>query len=285
MRERYGFSEGLCPVSEDLSQRTLALPFFTAIEAEDQERVAQRARGRAGLGRGARGLGLIGLQAARGDPRHLLASVAPQSSTTSTRPATRRRALAGLVVLNFPHALPRSRSPRWPPVHGRSSVLAIALCALTAVPGVVDQDDPTPASWTCDACARGRTRARLRIAAVRRRRAPSATAADPTRPGSSSRRRCSSRCRGSRPRSFSLSALVFPPTSPYTRSPVDPVTAAVHIGHHQGFSGDAVPVPRSPALAPAALERGCGLRTARSSPFSSSTGRSTSFRTSGMSRS
>ena len=41
MRERYGFSEGLCPVSEDLSQRTLALPFFTAIEAEDQERVAQ----------------------------------------------------------------------------------------------------------------------------------------------------------------------------------------------------------------------------------------------------
>ncbi len=40
MRERYGFGEGLCPVSEDLSQRTLALPFFTAIEAEDQERVA-----------------------------------------------------------------------------------------------------------------------------------------------------------------------------------------------------------------------------------------------------
>jgi perosamine synthetase len=41
MRERYGFREGLCPVSEDLSQRTLALPFFTAIEAEDQERVAE----------------------------------------------------------------------------------------------------------------------------------------------------------------------------------------------------------------------------------------------------
>jgi perosamine synthetase len=40
MRERYGFREGLCPVSEDLSRRTLALPFFTAIEAEDQERVA-----------------------------------------------------------------------------------------------------------------------------------------------------------------------------------------------------------------------------------------------------
>jgi perosamine synthetase len=41
MRERYGFREGLCPVSEDLSQRTLALPFFTALEAEDQERVAE----------------------------------------------------------------------------------------------------------------------------------------------------------------------------------------------------------------------------------------------------
>ena len=41
MRERYGFGEGLCPVSEDLSQRTLALPFFTAIEPDDQERVAE----------------------------------------------------------------------------------------------------------------------------------------------------------------------------------------------------------------------------------------------------
>ena len=41
MRERYGFSEGMCPISEDLSRRTLALPFFTAIEAEDQERVAE----------------------------------------------------------------------------------------------------------------------------------------------------------------------------------------------------------------------------------------------------
>ena len=29
MRERYGFREGMCPVSEDASSRTLALPFFT----------------------------------------------------------------------------------------------------------------------------------------------------------------------------------------------------------------------------------------------------------------
>lgn len=41
MRERYGFREGLCPISEDLSRRTLALPFFTAIGADDQERVAE----------------------------------------------------------------------------------------------------------------------------------------------------------------------------------------------------------------------------------------------------
>ena len=41
MRERYGFREGLCPVSEDLSSRTLALPFFTALERDAQERVAE----------------------------------------------------------------------------------------------------------------------------------------------------------------------------------------------------------------------------------------------------
>ena len=41
MRGRYGFREGLCPVSEDASRRTLALPFFTGIQAEDQKRVAE----------------------------------------------------------------------------------------------------------------------------------------------------------------------------------------------------------------------------------------------------
>jgi perosamine synthetase len=40
MRERYGFREGLCPVAEDLSSRTLALPFSTALERDAQERVA-----------------------------------------------------------------------------------------------------------------------------------------------------------------------------------------------------------------------------------------------------
>jgi perosamine synthetase len=39
MRERYGFGEGLCPVAEDAASRTLALPFFTGIDAEDQDRV------------------------------------------------------------------------------------------------------------------------------------------------------------------------------------------------------------------------------------------------------
>jgi perosamine synthetase len=41
MRERYGFSEGLCPVAESLARRTLALPFHTAIEPGDQERVVE----------------------------------------------------------------------------------------------------------------------------------------------------------------------------------------------------------------------------------------------------
>ena len=40
MRERYGFREGMFPVSEDASSRTLALPFFTALDSDSQERVA-----------------------------------------------------------------------------------------------------------------------------------------------------------------------------------------------------------------------------------------------------
>jgi perosamine synthetase len=39
MRERYGFAEGLCPVAEDTARRTMALPFFTQIEPDDQARV------------------------------------------------------------------------------------------------------------------------------------------------------------------------------------------------------------------------------------------------------
>jgi dTDP-4-amino-4,6-dideoxygalactose transaminase len=31
----------MCPVSEDASARTLALPFFTALERDAQERVAE----------------------------------------------------------------------------------------------------------------------------------------------------------------------------------------------------------------------------------------------------
>ena len=41
MRERYGFGEGLCPVAEDAASRSVALPFFPAIEAGDQERVVE----------------------------------------------------------------------------------------------------------------------------------------------------------------------------------------------------------------------------------------------------
>ncbi|MBD0338138.1 MAG: DegT/DnrJ/EryC1/StrS family aminotransferase [Thermoleophilia bacterium] len=41
LRERFGFREGLCPAAEDFARRALALPFFTGIEAADQERVAE----------------------------------------------------------------------------------------------------------------------------------------------------------------------------------------------------------------------------------------------------
>jgi perosamine synthetase len=41
MRERYGFTEGTCPVAEAACDRTLALPFFPQLEREDQERVVE----------------------------------------------------------------------------------------------------------------------------------------------------------------------------------------------------------------------------------------------------
>jgi perosamine synthetase len=41
MRETYGFAEGVCPVAEDVASRTLALPFYPRLEAEDQERVVE----------------------------------------------------------------------------------------------------------------------------------------------------------------------------------------------------------------------------------------------------
>lgn len=41
LRDRYGFGPGLCPVAEDTAARSLALPFFTGIEAATQEHVAE----------------------------------------------------------------------------------------------------------------------------------------------------------------------------------------------------------------------------------------------------
>ncbi len=41
MRERFGFAEGLCPVAEDASRRTFALPFHTALDPDDQDRVVE----------------------------------------------------------------------------------------------------------------------------------------------------------------------------------------------------------------------------------------------------
>jgi dTDP-4-amino-4,6-dideoxygalactose transaminase len=45
MREAFGFNEGLCPVAEEISSRTLALPFFPEIDADDQEYVVDALRG------------------------------------------------------------------------------------------------------------------------------------------------------------------------------------------------------------------------------------------------
>jgi perosamine synthetase len=44
MREQYGFGEGLCPVSEDASARTMAIPFHARLPQEDAERVVEALR-------------------------------------------------------------------------------------------------------------------------------------------------------------------------------------------------------------------------------------------------
>jgi len=44
MRERYGFREGMLPVSEDCSRRTLALPFHARLDPGDQEFVVESLR-------------------------------------------------------------------------------------------------------------------------------------------------------------------------------------------------------------------------------------------------
>jgi perosamine synthetase len=44
MRERYGFAEGMFPVSEDASRRTMAIPFHARLPREDQERVVDALR-------------------------------------------------------------------------------------------------------------------------------------------------------------------------------------------------------------------------------------------------
>ena len=44
MRERFGFGEGMLPVSEEASRRLLSIPFHSGLEAEDQERVVEALR-------------------------------------------------------------------------------------------------------------------------------------------------------------------------------------------------------------------------------------------------
>ena len=44
MREQFGFHEWMFPVAEETSRHTLALPFYSAIEPDDQERVVEALR-------------------------------------------------------------------------------------------------------------------------------------------------------------------------------------------------------------------------------------------------
>ena len=44
MQERYGFRAGLCPIAEDMSLRTLALPFHPLLDEDDQAHVAESLR-------------------------------------------------------------------------------------------------------------------------------------------------------------------------------------------------------------------------------------------------
>jgi perosamine synthetase len=44
MRERFGFREWMFPVAEETSRKTLALPFYSGIDPEDQERVVEALR-------------------------------------------------------------------------------------------------------------------------------------------------------------------------------------------------------------------------------------------------
>jgi perosamine synthetase len=44
MRERYGFGEGLCPIAEEMSSRTLALPFHARLDEDDQAYVVESLR-------------------------------------------------------------------------------------------------------------------------------------------------------------------------------------------------------------------------------------------------
>ena len=43
-REEFGYSEGFLPITESISKRTLALPFYTDLKEEDQEKVVHKLR-------------------------------------------------------------------------------------------------------------------------------------------------------------------------------------------------------------------------------------------------
>jgi len=44
MGRRFGGLDGMCPVTEDISERLLRLPFYTDLSAEDQDEVIDAVR-------------------------------------------------------------------------------------------------------------------------------------------------------------------------------------------------------------------------------------------------
>ena len=169
MRERYGFREGLCPVAEDVSARTLALPFHARIEEDDQAYVAEA-------------LGSALEVVRRGTPQGealavwalVAATCSPSSSSTRLDPSelysVTHEGIAGglgraLVQLDFPHVagvaipialLALDALPRRAWLVGAP---AIALCAVFAWPGSSTATISTPGRER-DPRARRRPRSR-----------------------------------------------------------------------------------------------------------------------------
>ena len=116
MREAYGFAEGLCPIAEDASRRTLALPFFPQLERKTRSASLPRFRERSrrnnqGVSTGPTRMVFLGFgKFARADKIYALEPLAGKDRGQAPARASGSRA--------FPsRSSPRGRSgrssPRW----------------------------------------------------------------------------------------------------------------------------------------------------------------------------